>query len=161
MPGPGPAGTGKLFRMETAEASADYLDLARLVLRLSRHLTRTFDDALVPAFGITTKDYLVLRMVQDGEVHPGGVAVRLSMPPASVSRALERLESCGYISRTVDSADHRRFLLEVTRQGGAAVDEVRALMREVLGRSYAHVPGSTLRSAIEQLATLNEVMESP
>lgn len=146
--------------MEKTAASADYLDLARLVLRLSRHLTRTFDEALVPAYGIATKDYLVLRMVQDGEVHPGGVAERLNMPPASVSRALERLESRGYISRAVDSEDHRRFLLAVTPGGGRAVEGVRALMRKALGESYAHVPAETLRSAIDRLATLNEVLET-
>lgn len=145
--------------MKATSASADYLDLARLVLRLSRHLTRSFDEALVPAYGIATKDHLVLRMVQDGEVHPGGVAERLSMPPASVSRALERLEGRGYISRAVDNSDHRRFRLAVTEDGAKAVEGVRQLMRQVLGERYAHVPAGTLRSTIEQLAALNEVLE--
>ncbi|HKI56552.1 MAG TPA: MarR family transcriptional regulator [Trueperaceae bacterium] len=146
--------------MKETVASADYLDLARLVLRLSRHLTRTFDEALVPAYGIATKDYLVLRMVQAGEVHPGGVAERLNMPPASVSRALERLESRGYISRAVDSADHRRFRLAVTAEGVQAVESVRRLMREALGKRYAQVPATVLRSTIDQLASLNEVLET-
>jgi len=145
--------------MKPKPASTDYLDLARLVLRLARHLTRTFDEALVPAYGIATKDHLVLRMVQDGEVHPGGVAQRLNMPPASVSRALERLEARGYITRAVDSADHRRFRLAVTADGVRAVEGVRELMRKVLGERYAHVPGGTLRSTIDQLAALNEVLE--
>lgn len=147
--------------MKATSASADYLDLARLVLRLSRHLMRTFDEALVPAYGIATKDHLVLRMVQDGEVHPGGVAERLNMPPASVSRALERLEGRGYISRAVDSSDHRRFRLAVTEEGAKAVEGVRQLIRKVLGERYAHVSPGTLRSTIEQLAALNEVMEGP
>lgn len=150
-----------MFRMQGTTASADYLDLAKLVLRLSRHLTRTFDEALIPAYGIATKDHLVLRMVQDGEVHPGGVAERLNMPPASVSRALERLESHRYITRAVDSSDHRRFRLAVTEEGVRAVEGVRELIRKVLGERYAHVPASTLRSTIEQLASLNEVLERP
>ncbi len=145
--------------MKGTPGSADYLDLARLVLRLSRHLTRTFDEVLVPAFGITTKDHLVLRMVQSGEVHPGGVAARLNMPPASVSRVLERLESKGYLTRSVDAHDHRRFRLASTRAGDRAVEGIRELMRETLGRSYAHVPPETLRSAIDGLTTLNAVLE--
>lgn len=139
--------------------SADYLDLARLVLRLSRHLYRTFDEALGPAFGLSTKDYLVLRAVQGGQLHPGGVASQLNMPPASVSRVLERLEGKGYLERSVDPTDHRRFRLTVTPDGAEAVDAIRELMRETLGRTYAHVPAGVLRAAVEQLSTLNGILE--
>ena len=145
--------------MKGTAASAVYLDLARGVLRLSRHLSRTFDEALGPAFGLATKDYLVLRVVQDGEVHPGGVASYLNMPPASVSRVLERLEGKGYLERSVDPADHRRFLLSVTAAGSEAVIAIRGVMRATLSKTYAHVPAGALKAAVEHLTTLNEVIE--
>jgi MarR family transcriptional regulator, organic hydroperoxide resistance regulator len=146
--------------MKRTTASADYLDLARLVLRLSRHLTRTFDEALGPSYGLATKDFLVLRVMQGGERYPGGIAGYLNMPPASVSRVLERLESKGFIVRSVDPQDHRRFRLEVTDVGATAAEAIRGLLRETLNRSYAHVPASTLRAAIEELTTLNEALEA-
>ncbi len=145
--------------MKQASGSTDYIDLARAVLRLSRHLYRTFDEALGPAYGIATKDYLVLRVVQGGEVHPGGVATYLNMPPASVSRVLERLEAKGYLERSVDAADHRRFILAVTPEGERTADAIRDLMRRTLGETYAHVPAEALRAAVEHLSTLNEVIE--
>ncbi|MEJ2666609.1 MAG: MarR family transcriptional regulator [Deinococcales bacterium] len=146
--------------MKRTAASADYLDLARLVLRLSRHLTRTFDEALGPGYGLATKDFLALRVMQGGEKYPGGIAEYLNMPPASVSRVLERLESKGFIVRSVDPQDHRRFRLEVTAAGATAAEAIRGLMRETLNRSYAHVSASTLRAAIEELTTLNEALEA-
>jgi len=142
-----------------APGATDYIDLARAVLRLSRHLYRTFDEALGPAYGLATKDYLVLRVVQSGEAHPGGVAAYLNMPPASVSRVLERLEAKGYLERSVDAADHRRFILAITPEGERTADAIRDLMRKTLGKTYAHVPAEALRAAVEQLAILNEVIE--
>jgi DNA-binding MarR family transcriptional regulator len=142
-----------------ASGSTDYIELARAVLQLSRHLTRTFDEALGPAYGLATKDYLVLRVVASGEVHPGGVAAHLNMPPASVSRVLERLESKGYLGRSVDPADHRRFILAVTPEGERTADAIRGLMRQVLGKTYAHVPAKALRAAVEHLSVLNEVID--
>jgi DNA-binding MarR family transcriptional regulator len=145
--------------MKATAASADYLELARAVLRLSRHLYRTFDEALGPTFGLATKDFLVLRVIQTGEVHPGGVATYLNMPPASVSRVLERLEAKGYVERSVDPGDHRRFLLAVTDDGKRVAAAIRELMRKALSKTYAHVPADALRAAVEHLSTLNDVLE--
>ncbi len=145
--------------MSRAPESADYIDLARAVLRLSRHLYRTFDEVLGPTFGLATKDYLVLRVVLGGEVYPGGVAAFLNMPPASVSRVLERLEARGYLERSVDAVDHRRFLLAVTPEGTKAADAIRDVISTTLGDTYAHVPADALRAAVDHLATLNEVIE--
>ncbi len=145
--------------MKGASGSTDYIELARAVLQLSRHLTRAFDEALGPAYGLATKDFLVLRVIQDGEVHPGGVAAYLNMPPASVSRVLERLEAKGYVVRSVDPGDHRRFLLAVTEDGKRVAGEIRDLMRKALSKTYAHVPAGALRAAVEHLTTLNEVIE--
>jgi len=144
--------------MKGASGSTDYIELARAVLQLSRHLTRTFDEALGPAYGLATKDYLVLRVVASGEVHPGGVAAYLNMPPASVSRVLERLEAKGYLERSVDTADRRRYILTVTAAGERTADAIRDLMRRVLGETYAHVPAKALRAAVEHLNVLNEVI---
>jgi len=145
--------------MKETAGSTDYLDLARSVVRLSRHLYRTFDAALGPTFGLSTKDFLVLRTIASGEPHPGGVASYLNMPPASVSRVLERLESRQLLVRSVDPDDHRRFILTVTPEGARLVEEIREVMRTSLRSAYAHVPVEAIRSAAEHLHTLNEVIE--
>jgi len=145
--------------MKGTAASGDYLQLARLVLRLSRHLYRTFDDVLEPAFGLTTKDQIVLRYIQDGERHPGGLSRRLRMPPASVSRVLERLETRGLIQRAVDPADHRRFVLSITRPGAKIVTEVQKMLTRTLRETYAHVPAEAIHDAVLELTTLTEVLE--
>lgn len=145
--------------MKGTAASGDYLQLARLVLRLSRHLYRTFDAVLDPSYGLSTKDHIVLRYIQDGERHPGGLSRRLSMPPASVSRVLERLEGKGLIQRSVDAADHRRFVLTITPQGERTVAEIQGLLTRTLQQTYAHVPAQAIHDAVEELTTLTAVLE--
>lgn len=146
--------------MKKSAGSADYLDLARAVVQLSRHLHRTFDAVLGPRFGLSMKDFLVLRTVEAGEVHPGGVSTYLNMPPASVSRVLERLEVKGYLERSVDPDDHRRFVLAITEGGHETVEEIRDVMRKTLSKTYDHVPLQAIRTATEHLSTLIEVIEN-
>ncbi len=152
-------GRGRIFHMKGTAGTGDYLRLSRLVLRLSRRLTRTFDEVLMPALGLSMKDVFVLRLVQDGAVHPGEVAAGLGMPPASVSRALERLESKRLVRRTVDAADHRRFRLAVTDEGEAAVHRIRKLIAGAMREAYRHVPATAITGAIDALSLLDEVLD--
>lgn len=141
----------------TAEPT-EYLHLARLVVRLSRHLHGTLDAVLQPAFGLSTKDHMVLRAIQEGVANPGAVTARLQIPPASVSRILERLRQKELIHRRVDGADQRRVVLGITPAGERLVGEIQALVADTLRDAYAHVPASTIRAVNLHLGRLDEVL---
>lgn len=137
----------------------DYLQLARLVMRLSRHLNTTLDVVIEPRFGLSMKHHLVLRTIQDGITPtPGAVTEKLQIPPASVSRILSRLQARGLIERVSDAADQRRVLLSVSEAGVALAADIQAAITDVLAASYAHVPADIVRQANVELATLDEAL---
>lgn len=146
--------------MPRASSPPDLLNLARLVLRLSRALERNVDSTLRPTVGMSVTEYLVLRVIEDGAAYPSAVAAQLNLPPASVSRTLDRLEEQDLVKRSVDAADQRRYLLDVTPAGTERAAHARSLLREQLRDAYDHVPNAVLHSAIDELRTLLAAMEA-
>ena len=92
-----------------------------------------------------------------GPQRPGDVAARLGISAASMSRLTEVLEAGGWVRRTPDAADRRAFVLDLTEEGSAALNDVR---REGTGRLADDVaqlsPGdrATLSAALPVLAAL-------
>ncbi|MDQ2829920.1 MAG: MarR family winged helix-turn-helix transcriptional regulator [Chloroflexota bacterium] len=85
-------------------------------------LARTLDQQLrlsaapdAPAFA----DLSVLRQIERGVDLPSQVARALRLDPARVTHITDRLVAQGYIERTVDDADRRRWRLRLTTSGCA------------------------------------------
>lgn len=145
--------------MKGAAEATDYLQLARLVMRLSRHLDTTLDAAIYPKHGLTMKHHMVMRTIQDGlTLTPGDVTERLQIPPASVSRILARLEAERLIERTQDRKDLRRVLLNITPAGMGMALAIQRTIADTLAERYAHVSASAMRRANNELASLDEAL---
>ena len=77
--------------------------------------------------------------------HPGcrmgdvGKAFSVTLP--AVTHIVDRLEQKGFVTRADDPGDRRAYVLDVTRAGGALVDELHAMqlrgLEPVLGRMSA------------------------
>jgi DNA-binding MarR family transcriptional regulator len=77
--------------------------------------------------------------------HPGcrmgdvGKAFAVTLP--AVTHLVDRLEQKGFVTRADDPADRRAYVLDVTRAGGALVDELNAMrlrsLEAVLARMSA------------------------
>jgi len=85
-------------------------------------LARALDQQLrlsagpdAPAFA----DLSVLRQIERGVDLPSQVARALRLDPARVTHITDRLVAQGYIERTVDDADRRRWRLRLTTSGCA------------------------------------------
>lgn len=61
------------------------------------------------------------RVIKDGPVTPGEIAMRLRMMPQSLTRTFAALEAAGYVRRMPDPADGRQSLLAVTQEGRLAM----------------------------------------
>lgn len=146
--------------MARTSTAPDLLLLARLVLGLSRAIERDVERTLRPAVGLSATEYLVLRAIQDGSAYPTAVAARLNLPPASVSRTLDRLEARGWLRRATDFADLRRSLLSLTPSGSELVAKARELLRAQLEYDFDHVPNGVLHASIGELETLLAAMEA-
>ena len=90
--------------------------------------------------GLESKELFLLAEI-DEHPYPAELASTMSMPKATVTLYLKRLETAGFIRREIDSADLRRHRLLLTPAGRQAAKDGLALLSgafdERLGRLTA------------------------
>jgi len=81
----------------------------------------------------------------------------------AVTHLVDRLEQKGFVTRADDPADRRAYVLEVTRAGGALVDELHAMrlrsLEAVLGRMSAGDRARVVRGLEALVDASTEVAE--
>jgi DNA-binding MarR family transcriptional regulator len=107
--------------------------MAGTLLLLVRSLAQTFREA---EDDMDLADLSVLRQIERGRDLPSLVARGLRMDPGRVSRIVEGLEREGYIARSQDPDDRRRWHLQLTPDGrtrlGRGREEIRVAMSALL-----------------------------
>lgn len=140
--------------------SLPYLQFARHVTRLSRHLQRRLDPPLREELGITALELSALRCVESGFENPMKVAERLALPPSSASRIVDRLAELGLIERGGDPSDRRKAQLRMTPHGEAANESARQLVAEVVKAMFDGLPSADFDASAGLLARLVEHLEA-
>jgi DNA-binding MarR family transcriptional regulator len=84
-------------------------------------------EADITALGLDSKELFVLAEI-DEHHFPAELAATLSMPKATVTLYLKRLEAAGFVRREIDSADLRRHRLLLTPAGRQAAGDGMALL---------------------------------
>jgi DNA-binding MarR family transcriptional regulator len=84
-------------------------------------------EAGICALGLETKELFLLAEVDD-HPYPAELAAALSMPKATVTLYLKRLEAAGFVRREIDPADLRRHRLLLTESGRRAAADGLALL---------------------------------
>ena len=78
-------------------------------------------EADISALGLDSKELFLLAEI-DEHPYPAELAATLSMPKATVTVYLKRLEAAGFVRREIDPADLRRHRLLLTPAGRQAAD---------------------------------------
>lgn len=86
----------------------------------------------IAALGLETKELFLLAEVDDFP-HPAELAERLSMPKATVTVNVKRLEAAGFVKREIDPNDLRRHRLTVTPSGRKVMARGLALLSDAFG----------------------------
>src|SRR5277367_1815672 len=93
------------------------------------------------ALGLDSKELFLLAEI-DEHPYPAELAAGLSMPKATVTLYLKRLEAAGLVRREIDPADLRRHRLLLTPAGRKVASDGLGLLSgefdERLGRSEEH-----------------------
>jgi DNA-binding MarR family transcriptional regulator len=92
----------------------------------------------VGALGIEVKELFLLAEI-DKHPHPAELAVRLSMPKATVTVYVKHLEAAGFVRRETDSADLRRHRLLVTAVGRKTMSRGLVLLSDAFGARLARL----------------------
>lgn len=82
--------------------------------------------------GLTFPQYLVLlELFADTPRTVGDLCAKLSMDTGTLTPLLKRLEASGNVTRTRDLADERRVFVDLTPQGEALRQQVRAVSGQI------------------------------
>jgi DNA-binding MarR family transcriptional regulator len=73
-------------------------------------------EADITALGLDSKELFLLAEMDD-HPYPAELAATMSMPKATVTVYLKRLEAAGFVRREIDPADLRRHRLQLTPAG--------------------------------------------
>jgi DNA-binding MarR family transcriptional regulator len=107
----------------------------------------------ITALGVDSKELFLLAEIDD-HPYPAELAATLSMPKATVTLYLKRLEAAGFVSREIDPADLRRHRLQLTPAGRRATNDGLALLSDAFGKRLerlTRVQQRELKDLLEQI----------
>lgn len=100
------------------DALAPTENLLACIHVVSNLIGRAFYAEVESQWGVSLPEWRVMLTLKH---HPGATAMEITelwgMDKMAVSRAARRLEEEGYVARSVDPADRRRFTLALTSKG--------------------------------------------
>jgi MarR family transcriptional regulator, temperature-dependent positive regulator of motility len=86
-------------------------------------------EAGICALGLESKELFLLAEIEE-HPYPAELAAALSMPKATVTLYLKRLEAAGFVRREIDASDLRRHRLQLTAAGRQAAANGLALLSQ-------------------------------
>ncbi|GAB3277640.1 MarR family transcriptional regulator [Sinomonas notoginsengisoli] len=108
------------------------------IMRTQQILMARIEDVLKP-LGLTFSRYEMLALLsfaRTGALPMSKASALLQVHPTSVTNAVDRLETAGYVERTRHPTDGRTTLIELTADGRALTEKATAALNaEVFGRS--------------------------
>jgi len=108
-------------------------------------------EADITALGLDSKELFLLAEVDD-HPYPAELAATLSMPKATVTVYLKRLEAAGFVTRQIDPADLRRHRLRSTADGRRAAAAGLSLLSDEFEKRLG-------RLTVAQQKTLKNLLE--
>lgn len=116
---------------------ADGMAAVTSLMRAQQIMLARVEEVLKPT-GLTFSRYELLTLLtftKNGALPMAKASARLQVHPTSVTNAVDRLESAGYVRRTPHPSDRRTTLVEITETGRAlAVDATERLNDQVFAK---------------------------
>jgi DNA-binding MarR family transcriptional regulator len=131
-------------------------DLRAVLGRLKRRLRQpeAADEIALPQASVLS------RLAREGSMTPGALAAADHVRPQSMSSTLAALEAQGLVARRADPADGRRVVMTLTTAGEQALQGVRRLREERLGRAIAdHLTPEEQQTLIAALPLLDRLAD--
>jgi DNA-binding MarR family transcriptional regulator len=110
-------------------------------------------EADITALGLDSKELFLLAEI-DEHPYPAELAATMSMPKATVTLYLKRLEAAGFVRREIDPADLRRHRLELTPAGRQATTDGLALLSDAFDERLGRLTigqQKELKNLLEQI----------
>ena len=109
----------------------------------------------VQEHGLGMKEFFLLSKL-DEHPNPADLARALLTPRPTVTFMVKRMEAAGYVRRSMQPEDLRRFRLTLTPSGRKAMEAARQILDEAFGRRLARL---TLAQRAELMRALERMAE--
>jgi DNA-binding MarR family transcriptional regulator len=110
-------------------------------------------EADIGALGLESKELFLLAEIE-AHPFPAELAATLSMPKATVTLYLKRLEAAGFVRREIDPADLRRHRLLLTLTGRQAATDGLSLLSDEFEKRLGRLTAAQqkeLKSLLERI----------
>ena len=111
-------------------------------------------EAGICALGLESKELFLLAEI-DEHPYPAELAATLSMPKATVTVYLKRLEAAGFVRREIDPADLRRHRLLLTPAGRRAAADGLTLLSDEFNKRVGRLTAAQqkeLKNLLEKIS---------
>src|ERR1700735_855486 len=106
-------------------------------------------EADICALGLEAKELFLLAEI-DEHRYPAELAAALSMPKATVTLYLKRLEAAGFVRREIDPPDLRRHRLLLTAAGRQAAGAGLALLSDEFNKRLGGLTAAAVKDLTHQ-----------
>ncbi len=132
-------------------------------LRASRALLAIVARSLAPVLEeLSLPQFRVLVLLETrGPTRVGSLAAQLDVHPSTFSRALDRLESAGWVGRAASADSRREVLVSITAAGTRLVGDVSAKRQTELDRVVAALPQDERDQVLRALGMFADAAGEP
>jgi DNA-binding MarR family transcriptional regulator len=132
-------------------------------LRASRAMLAIVARSLAPVLEeVSLPQFRVLVLLETrGPTRVGMLAEQLDVHPSTFSRALDRVEAAGWVSRAVSADSRREVLVTITSAGSRLVRDVSAKRQTELDRVVAALPRDQRDQVLHALAVFADAAGEP
>lgn len=145
--------------LSTTREGADALRGAGTLLLLVRALEQDLRTA-GGSDPLNLTELGVLGQIERGANLPSLVARALQLDPARVTHISDRLVTQGYIVRTVDPSDRRRWRLDLTERGRERLEEGRNAVQLAMETLLAQLAAPDRHALQQGLGAVRELLDA-
>ena len=128
---------------------------ARLANALSRRLAERYEAR----FEISVAEWrIIIHLTQESEISIRDIYTRVDMDRARVTRAVQRLQARGLVSKLVNESDRRLIRLELTDSGRQVANEIAGIAARFEAELLAAVPATAGEGLLKHFDALEAAL---
>lgn len=136
-------------------------DAIRLFIQTDRMHKNVFDNQVQKLGLHRSQQWVLTYLSRHGEIgSQKQIADSLEISPAAVTVTLKKLESLGYVERTVSPSDNRNHLIQLTGAGTEILEKTRSIFRDIDLRMLSGLTDSQLDIFMECNRRIQENLRS-
>jgi len=140
--------------------TTNVLEFLRLLWAID-HALQARSKRMVRELGVTGPQRLVIRMLGERHATAGELAKLLHLHPSTLTGIVRRLQRSGFVARSVDATDRRRYHLALTARGRAIDRKRTGTVESELAKALSELSPPDLAAAEKVLEAIGAHLSGP